>query len=128
VQGVHNRTSRFCSQRKECASELCGVRKERARRAHQSDHKLKRNLKVTEYLRGGTVRKKHRETKLLRTLSKLCQVGIEPVQVCTEELCVEFGRNRVTEYSVRRSSARSALSRRMPGGREVFLVQEILRI
>jgi hypothetical protein len=39
----------FCSQRKECASELYGVRKERVRRAHQSDHKLKRNLRVTEY-------------------------------------------------------------------------------
>jgi hypothetical protein len=38
------------------------------------------------------------------------------------------GRNRVTEYSVRKISARSASSRRMPGGREVFLVQEILRI
>jgi hypothetical protein len=119
---------RFSSQRKEYASELCGVRKERARRVHQSDHKLKRNLKVTKYLRGGIVRRKHKETKLLRTLSKLCQVGIESVQVCTEELCVEFGRNKVTKYSMRRSFARSALSRRMPGGREVFLVQEILRI
>jgi hypothetical protein len=29
---------RFCSQRKECASRLCGVRKERARRVHQSDN------------------------------------------------------------------------------------------
>jgi hypothetical protein len=63
---------RFCSQHKECAYELCGVRKERARRADQSDKKLKRNLKVTEYLRGGeTAQKEHRETKLLRTLSKL---------------------------------------------------------
>jgi hypothetical protein len=54
-------------------------------------------------------------------------VGIESVQVCTEEICVEFRRNKVTEYSVRRISARSASSRRTPRGREVFLVQEILR-
>jgi hypothetical protein len=47
---------------------------------------------------------------------ELCQVGIEPVQVCTEELYVEFRRNRVIEYFVRRSSARSASRRRMPGG------------
>jgi hypothetical protein len=44
---------KFCSQRKECTSELCGVRKEHARRAHQSDKNSRRNLKVTEYLRGG---------------------------------------------------------------------------
>jgi hypothetical protein len=59
---------RFCSQRKECASEFCGIRKEHARRVHQSDHKLKRNLKAIEYLRGETVQKKHREEELLRTL------------------------------------------------------------
>jgi hypothetical protein len=44
---------KFCSQCKECTSELYGVRKERARRAHQSDKDSRRNLKVTEYLRGG---------------------------------------------------------------------------
>jgi hypothetical protein len=48
--------------------------------------------------------------------------------VCTEELCVEFRRTRVVDYSVRKISARSASSRRTPGGREVFIVQEILWI
>jgi hypothetical protein len=43
----------FVSQGKECTSKLYGVRKERARRAHQRDHKLKRNLKVTKYLKVG---------------------------------------------------------------------------
>jgi hypothetical protein len=30
--------------------------------------KLKRNLKVTEYLRGGTMQRRHKETELLNTL------------------------------------------------------------
>jgi hypothetical protein len=67
-------------------------------------------------------------TRVTENSVELCQVGIEPVQVCTEELVLSSVRNRVTEYSVRKISARSASSRRMPGGREVFLVQEILRI
>jgi hypothetical protein len=48
----------------ECATELCGVRKERARRAHQSDHKLKRNLKVTECLRGKIVHEEAQRNKV----------------------------------------------------------------
>jgi hypothetical protein len=55
-------------------------------------------------------------------------VGIELVQVCTKELCVDFGRNKFVEYSVTKISARSASSRRTPGGREVFIVQEIHQI
>jgi len=46
---------RFCSQRKECASELYRVRKECVRRVHQDDKKFKRNLKDFEYIGGETV-------------------------------------------------------------------------
>jgi hypothetical protein len=59
---------KFCSQGKECASELCGVKKERAKRAHQNDKNSRRNLKAIEYLRGETVQKKHREAESLRNL------------------------------------------------------------
>jgi hypothetical protein len=37
-------------------------------------------------------------------------------------------RNKFAKYSMRKISARSASSRRTPGGREVFIVQEILWI
>jgi hypothetical protein len=67
-------------------------------------------------------------TRVTKNYVELCQVGIELVKVCTEEICVDFRRNKVTEYTVRKRFARSASSRRTLGGREVFLVQKILRI
>jgi hypothetical protein len=59
---------RFCSQRKECASELCGVRKERARRTHQSDKNSRETSRLLNTLEEGTVQRRHRETELLNTL------------------------------------------------------------
>jgi hypothetical protein len=67
-------------------------------------------------------------TKVTENYVDLFQVGNESVQVFTEELCVEFGRNRVVEYSARKISARSTSTKRTAGGKEVFLVHEILRI
>jgi hypothetical protein len=33
-------------------------------------------------------------TRVTENSVELCQVGIEPVQVCTEELCVEFSKKQ----------------------------------
>jgi hypothetical protein len=67
-----------------------------------------------------------KRTKVTEDSVEICQLSIEPVQVCTEEIRVEFGRNRFVEHSMRKISTRSASSRRMPGGKKVSLVEGIL--
>jgi hypothetical protein len=99
-------------------------RKERARRAHQSDYKLKRNLKVIEYLRGDTMHKKHREAELLRTLSSSTRWALSQCKCAQKNSMLSLIRNKVIEHSVRKISARSASSRRMPGGREEFILNK----
>jgi hypothetical protein len=95
-------------------------------------HRLKGSLRVTEYSGGGTVQRKEQRRNITTEGSvKLCQEGIERVhRVHTRELfrvlrkgkCPREGTHRVDEYSV--GSARSASSRRIPGGRKEFSFPE----
>jgi len=65
-------------------------------------------------------------TRVIDSSAELFQVGIELVQVCTEEICADFKRNKVVENSMRKRSARSASRKTTLGGREVSLVQGII--
>jgi hypothetical protein len=48
-------------------------------------HRLKGSLRVIEYFGGGTMkRKSQRRNKITEGSLKICQEGIEHVQVCTE--------------------------------------------
>jgi hypothetical protein len=59
---------KFCSQRKECASELYGVRKNVPGGRTRVITNSKRSLKVVEHLGGKTVQRRHKETELLKVL------------------------------------------------------------
>jgi hypothetical protein len=70
------------SQCKECTSEFCvEFRKERARRAHQRNHKLKGEAsRLLNTLEEGLCREGNRGDIIVEDYVELCQVGIEQVQ------------------------------------------------
>ena len=100
---------RLCSQHKECASQICGVRKERARRAHQSDNNSGETYRLLNTLEGelcrGTTKRQIRR-ELYRDLLGVHRAGASVhirtlFQVQRETRRVsEENTHKVTKHSV----------------------------
>jgi hypothetical protein len=84
--------------------------------------RLKRSLRVTEYSRGKTVQRRHRETKLLKDSVELCQVGIERVQGVHKGTLFQFKEKRsvkektLTELLNTLSTQQGVLEHKFPRG------------